>query len=272
MNYLVQSFTDALKALRNYKVFFGLLVVFQLIFFVALGYIFLHFQLKMIENYQQIATPLEGIDSTTQPDAELMKTIGAMYGHYQQLLQDLRSLVLWFGVIFLVHGGIWVAQHQLLEQQVRHSSWKEMMIKILQQWLRMLVSSLVLLGPILAISYFMLRSMIFRQADIDAVTGTAKILGAVVLVMYYFLLVAFSLLDVEWRHFPLRFFKVAIQRIHKTIFPILIGLALVSLSLWLLYLSLIGEWPFGLILGATLVWVAVLVFSRLFLISTVKRL
>ncbi len=268
VNYLRQGFTDTLKAVWNRKLFFSLLVVFQLLFFVVLGYIFIHFQLRMIDNYQQIAAPLEEIDSNTKPDAELMQTIGAIYERYQQLMKDLRSLVWWLGVMFLVHGGIWAMHHQFLERY----SWKERMKRMIQQWLRMLVSSLALLGPILVVSYFILRDMIFKQADIDAVTSTAKILGAVAIVMYYFLLVAFSLLDVGWRQFPRRFFNLGIRKIHKTISVLLLNFAVVGLSLWLLYESLAQEWSFWAVFVATLVFVNVLVFSRLFLISMVKHL
>lgn len=269
MKYLYRGLQDAAKSIREHKILFIVLILLQIGLIAALAYITITYQVKILTTAQQIIEPLQNANydaESIQQGKEFMSQIAGIYQAYRTLIQQVLYLAAWWlGLFLIVNGALWVLSHQMREG----FSWK----KAGKQWIKYGVATLILLGPFLLVIYFILKGVMKAQVDPDKFGEMLKYLLYSFAIIYYLMANAFASLNAaSWKEFVRYFFTTAIRKIHRTLPVLIINLALLSGTVYLIYYFMEINPNFALMMAASAILMILLILTRLYWITCLREL
>lgn len=270
MNYLKKGFQETIKAIKKHKTLFLILFILQLVLLASFGTVGYVYQIKILENVQNIVVPLQEMQ-TDQASLEAGQLFGPeimeVYQSYQTLIKDIIYFLLWLAGLFLIlNGVVWILAHKLVG---RLKSWQART----QARLKFTAASVVIMGPLLVASYYIVRSLVGLEMDMESFSTAVKIISYVILAGYYLLLVSFAFIHLNsWKQFVKKFFKAGIVEIHLTVPVLVINFALIVGNVYLLYYLLTYHQSFALVILSTVLLVLILVLTKLFWISCLEEI
>ena len=278
MEYLKRGLNRSLDAIKKRKLLFTSICVLQIILFIGIVFLLLIFEVRILNDVKGIMEPLQDTGNQIQSVDDLqdsMKLFLPVIQSYKSLKTNILSLLGYLTLIFLVpQAWLWILTQQLFEN--KSTSLKTKLIIFGQQWLKYVLFSIVLFGPIFLGIYFMIKNVLtFGLESILVLKIPAIIITAG---LYYLLLISFAFLgDKSWKIFFNHFLKAAIKRIDLTLPILLINLIIVSLwgfllknMLYISDLEITGK--FFVTLLVILIFISSFVFTRLFWIATLREL
>ncbi len=269
-NYFAKGWSRSFQAIRQRKKLFLLLLIFQFVFLISLGTVAYIYQLRILENVQQIIVPLQAMP-TDQASLEAGQVFGPeiiqVYQGYQALIRDITHFLLWMAGLFLVvNGAVWIMSHHLLG---RLENWQERT----KARLKFTLAALTIMGPLLAAGYWLVRAAAGWEMEMDAFTSAVKIAICFLLGGYYLLLVSFAFINqASWKQFVRKSFKAAVARSYLTLPVLALNLTLIAGNVYLIYYLLTYLQNFHLVVLSTILLVLVAALSKLFWISCLAEI
>jgi hypothetical protein len=253
---------EAVKAVKRNKSLFIILILLQIAFIVSVSFIGIEYQLKIYENAREIIEPLQAVDYNAtaieegQPFMDdMMKEMISMTRNYQEMVKNIFKMILLLLTCFLIFNGLsWSLVNYLLKRN-----------NIIKYWGKFVLVSLVFLVPSSLISYFILKNLLSAEAGLS--NAGIKIVGWIFLIVSYFLLVGFCLVEEKLKDLFKKIFLVGVKKAHWVLLALLCYLSCILLSLVLIYFSI--NTILLTILGLLLL-IIVLVLGKLFLAGVVK--
>ncbi|MDO8656316.1 MAG: hypothetical protein Q7K45_03680 [Nanoarchaeota archaeon] len=269
MKYLYRGLQNIGKSIREHKLLFILLILLQIGFLVALAYITITYQVKILNTAQEIILPLQNANydpESIEQGKEFISEIAGIYQAYQALIQQIVRLALWWlGLFIVVNGVLWILSHQIMEKK----SWKNLG----KQWIKYAVATIVLLGPFLLVIYFLLKLIVRAQIDPDKFGQMLTYLMYSFGLMYYLMINAFASIQISsWKECVKHFFTTAIKKIHYTLPVLTINLALLSSTGYLIYYFMELNQNFALMMISSGIFIVLIVLTRLYWISCLREL
>ena len=271
--YLKAGLQHLWSSILRHKILFLILIALQfgLIFF-TLSQILIPSLVEVAEKVDTITTGLETakLDAgQIQAGEPFLEDIVLIQTAYAGIMSSLQKLLLLLLLCFVLGNSLlWIISHYLLHPPV--GSWKSRGQSLLQFWLKYCAASAIVFVPFMALVFFVLRSFILAQGDVTFFEQLIKGTGYVTLILYYFLLVAFSGLHTSWKEFGPRVLTLSIRSSIKTLLLFSIGMTLLAAVGYGLYLLVEKEASFALVLLATVLFMLLLVCNRLYWIATLE--
>ena len=255
--YLKRGLQQTFQAIRKHKVIFVLLIVLQLLFLIILSYLIIDYQVKILEDAQEITQAVQNANynpDSIQAGEPFLKDIFVVYNNYDSMMDNIGQFILWLFFLFILFNGlIWVGAHYLFKKT-----------KVIKEALKFLVSTVVLLGPLLIIFYIILKKYI------NVLSSSWWILLTLFIIAYYLLLVSFAFLNLKsWKQFVKKIFVVGIKKIHLILLVLITNLVLISLSIALIYVTF-NQIYISMI--TILLFVITLILTRIFWIACLKNI
>lgn len=270
MNYLKKGLSGSLKAIRERKRLFVLLVILQLIFVVLVIGLSIYFQVKIFADAQGIIEPLQnanyGADSIEagEPFTEDMVNIYNSYTSMKHNIIVFLSLLM--GLYLVLNGSIWILTHGLL-RNINLKDYK----KIFGAWLKFTASILLIMGPFLLVSYYLLISLLKVEA-VESFSSAVNILMYVLLAIYYLILASFVFIHKRsWKSFAVTAFNTSIKNIFRSLSVLFVNLAALFASGYLVYFTVNGDESFSLLVLSSILFILSLVVTRIFWIASLKE-
>jgi len=254
-------------------VLFIILVLLQVLFVVSSLTLGVHYLLKILENVQGIAGPLEEANYDAQKIEQgeaFTPDYAAIYNSYQALLKNAFSFLLWMSAIFLaLNGSMWLLSHWMLQEA---KEWRVKRKEGAQFLLKAWISALVLLGSFMVVSYFVLLYFIRISPSFNNIIGVLKALLGVFVIIHYFFVVALAVapfspwkLISTWMHTSVRNFR-------KTAPLYLIVAAALLASFVALYQAIQYGQSVILLLALGLLSIVLVTVSRIFWIAGIQEI
>lgn len=269
MKCLQEGLKQVGRSIQQHKILFVLLILLQIIFIVTLVYVTITYQVKILNTAQLIIEPLQNANydaESIQQGQEFISQISGIYQAYWSLIQQVTLLAAWWlGLFLVVNGALWVLSHQMLEK----SSWRNTG----KRWIRYATATLVLLGPFLLAIYFMLKMAIRAQIDPDKFGQMLMYLLYSLGIIYYLMINAFASLNAAtWKEFAQHFGATAIRKIHRTLPVLIINLALLSGTAYLIYYFMELNQNFALMMISSGILIFLIVLTRLYWIACLQEI
>ncbi|MBI2665718.1 hypothetical protein HYX12_03800 [Candidatus Woesearchaeota archaeon] len=272
---VIKGFHHSLKIISINKFLFFILLILQTVLLFSVIYIGLTYQVRLINDVQNIMTPLQEANynpsQIEQGEAflkDVHKELLRMQKSYTSLKENILYFSLWIGGIFLIiYGGIWTLTHYIIRkgELMKNIIW----LDFLHQWLKFLASSALLYGIFFTSSYFFLKSLVLQGVDVSSFGQISRWLLFVFIAIYYLHFVSLSVSESKsWKYFLKRWFVCGIKKAHLTLPILLISLSMITASIYLVYLSLASENFFLMLLSAFL-FIFLMVFARIYAVVSV---
>ncbi len=299
MVYIKKGLKRTLCSIRAHKLMFILLIILQVIFLVAFFSISINYNIKILnDNLQilnhtnEITAPLQNLNynlNSAEDARPLMKQMLSVYKNYRSMIKNVIYYLLWLtGLFMIINGTLWVLTHQLLRDgQTKDSQIKDNQTKkgkegelgklgldreLIQKGLKFVILTLILFGPIMIFIYYILSSLLKLEILISSFTNMIKIMSYLFLILYYFFLVGSAFVNVKsWKKFLKIFYIIAIKKIHWILPVLLTNLALISLSLYLVYVF-IDPKTFIPMIFFSIIFILILVLTRIFWVACLQEL
>jgi hypothetical protein len=251
------SLRESGRAITNNKRLFILMLVMQCFFLIAFFAIFITYQLLLFQNLEHITNGIQDIAIEGQPQfADLTDTFAAINAQYEQLIMNVIALFSWLLVTFLIGNGIvWSISHVIISRRT-----------FVSYFLRFCTISLAAVILIVIIGYPVVQKVMVRP---ELVSLMMKILPPAVLVITYFLVVSFTLLNLPLKSYPRQLWKAAVQRIYYFL-PLIAAFSALHVGIVMVtYHYVMTFW--GLLLSVIFLTVALSV-SKIYLIAFSRRI
>lgn len=268
MNYINTGLKKTLNAIKKNKGLFLIIVLLQIIFVTSLVLVGTNYQGKILENAQKIIEPLQN----SNLDAESIKAgnpftteIALVYENYNSMMKNITILMGWLLVILgLLNGLIWILSHQLLKKRNLKGH--------LKIWLKLIISSTIIMGVFISISYAILISILRIDPPLNSLLFVIQVLSYIFILFYYFQLISFALVDLPWKLFVKKWFLISIKKVHQSLLILLINLVLIFLTVLSIYFTVNYEKSVTLLLFTGILFVGILVLTRIFWIASIQAL
>ncbi len=274
MSYLQRGLSKTFSSIKRHKGLFGLITLLQIIFVVSSLWLGAQYLIKILENTQGIIGPLENANYDSQmiekgepftPDYALI------YHSYQSMLKNITVFASWLALLFLVfNGSIWLLSHWMMQDE---RSWKTRAKEGAHFFLKAWASTLLLLGPFIAISYYVLLHFIRISDTFSRIAVILKSLLIALFVLYYFLLVALAIAPhCSWKGFFSAWIRLSIINFRKTVTLFFSMMIVLLMVLAALYAAVEYEKSALLLLLLGSLSMLVLVVTRLFWIAGIQEI
>ncbi|MBI4983626.1 hypothetical protein HZC32_03205 [Candidatus Woesearchaeota archaeon] len=266
MNYLKEGLVNTLRAVKEHKRGFLWLIFLQIgVIFIVL-YLAATYPMKVLQDVDAVTQLLQ---DTNYNATSLL----SVYQQYLSMVRHITELVTWLmATLLFPQALLWIVTNQLMEKKSEPRSWKTGLRQAGKSWVKYLASVLVLLGIPTAIGYFMIKYVFTLQTE-DSIIMLAKVAMILLGVIYYLLIGAFTLMgSPSWRVFVSDFWNISIRRLHQLLLVMIINGILISGIILSIYLSMTNESLFLLTWFSSLLLIAALVLTRMFLTGCVQVL
>lgn len=274
MELLKNGFKKTLQAIKEHKRVFILLIVLQAIILALSGVVFINYQLKIFADIEGVTLPLAQAnynETSLQQGMPFLENVGSVMKSYNSMLRHFLEMVLWVAGIFIfINGGLWLLSHWMVE-----AADKKSLKKYFNQWLKFLAAFLVILLPFVILGYLLFKVFFTLELspDSDQFKVIFQVLPYLMMMAYYFLLVAFALVNINsWKEFVKKWFEVSVKKIYWTLIILLINLILILVGLGLISLAMSYESTQSLLFVLTPVFLLILVLTRIFWIVCLREL
>ncbi len=264
MNFLKRGFNTSTKAIKKHKLLFLSIIILQIILVTILSYVSLNYQLKIIEGAQGVIEPLNDANydqESLQAGQPFTEDIMQIYTGYKTMIRNVVEYILWLsGIFLLLNGLIWLLIYRLFGKK----GW-------LKQTTKYIVSSLVLTVPFFVVCYFILKTVLSLEIAIESFASIVQVMLIVFLVIYYFLLVGFSQLQIRsWNKFVKLYYSLGIKKIFYTLTVLVINWCFIALGGYFIYLTAMYEVHLVVMLLAMLFLIIILALSKIFWLATLN--
>ncbi|PIN75129.1 hypothetical protein COV17_04225 [Candidatus Woesearchaeota archaeon CG10_big_fil_rev_8_21_14_0_10_36_11] len=262
------------SVIANHKIFFVLLVVFQIFVLVSFMFVTVHYQIAMVTDARGIIETVQNANyeqTSLEAGQPFLQDISSVTTLYSSIKHNALLFGLWFVVIFLTFQAIvWLLSHILLQKTIHQkTSFKDTFQNIIRLWIKYAASSLIFFLLCFSMIYVFFGNILFR--DPASISGTISVAGVVVLVLYYILFVACTLISTSsWKTFARTLWVVAIKKIYITLPVMLITIGVLGLILYGTSLIMQMETYFSVVLLGIFMFILAVVISRLFIIALVQ--
>jgi len=264
MGILKKSLLDVFKVVKRNKLLFAALVIVQILFIVLVLFVGVKYQIKIYENVRGVMEPLQwaNYNATAIEEGQpfmkgMMKEMSLMTKSYKAMVKNIFTMIFWMlGFFLLFNGFIW----SMVNYMVKKGNFRK-------YWGRFALVSLVFLVPVSLVSYIILKSLV--GVDLAVFGWGVRVMSWIFLVVGYFMLIGFCLVDWKLKDLFKKIFVVGVRQVHWVLLSLLCVLGLVLLSLLFIYVSMNSLLLMTL---SGLVFVTVLVLGKLFLVLVVKEL
>lgn len=275
MNYLQESFQKALTAIRDHKVWFSGLLALQLIFLVSFLFLALIYQAQVLQQAQGVFQSVQGANfdpNALQEGQPFLENALALSQSYHDLLRNILEMGLVLAGLFLLLDGIlWISSHSLLQRE--KIAWKEKAKIWGKQWLKFMLSFVMVYGFIGGLGYVLFKLLIAQQVEVDFFGTIFKIIFYFFLTIQVLLLMAFALISApSWREFLRQLIMISIKKFHHTLLILIINAFLLGGDLYFIYWSMDTQQPFYLLALFSLLLVLLMVLTRLFWIAGIQEI
>lgn len=270
MNPLKRGFLETIKAIKENKLLFIILIFIQILFISSILFVGINYQLKLYENIKGITEPLESIDYGAMEKMgeeglnepllrEAMGKIMAVEKSYKEMTRTIWEMVFLMLGCFLAFNGLgWSLANYMVKKG-----------KLLFYWGKFVLVSLAFLGPAGLISYGILKSLM--GGDLEVFGWGFKGAGVLFLIAGYFMIIGFCLLNEKTGELFKKIFLIGIKKIHWVLLSGLLVLAGMGAGGGLAYWG-IGKDSLGLAVLGAVVLVLVWVMGKIFLTGVVNEL
>ena len=262
MNPLKGGFLETLKVIKKNKKTFFLLFILQLALLISISAVTVSYQIKITENARNIVEPLQQANYNEtlleqgqpfmQDMAKQMSSISENYSKMANNILKLFFLILGFFLVF--DGLLWSISNRLVKKK-----------RLTSYWIRFVGLTVIFIIPLLLVGFFWLKS--FMNLGTETLNLGTKTLNWVFLIVSYFLLIGYCLLEERFKIILKKMFLIGIKEIHWVMLSLLCILSAVLLSLLFIYFSIGNLW---LMVLSGILLLLILIVGKIFLINTVN--
>ncbi|PIZ50808.1 hypothetical protein COY27_05825 [Candidatus Woesearchaeota archaeon CG_4_10_14_0_2_um_filter_33_13] len=266
MRHLKRGLHLTLNAIKQHKSLFILMVILQLILLFSVTYISINYQIKIINNAQQIMEPLQSANfnvTSIQAGQPFTTEILEVYQGYKSMIKYIWQLIFWLSSLFILfNGALWIISQRMLG----YKNWKGQILKFL-------TTSIILIVPFFLAAYYLLKLFLGMELAAEIFSIILQVVIWAFFVLYFFIITAYAFIDAKsWKEFVKSIYKVGIRRIYFTLIVTLINLVLIFLGLLLIYYTANEETLLPLMVLAALLFVVVILLTRIFWIACLKEI
>jgi len=272
-NIILSSFKESFKAIKKNKMVFLVLFLLQLLFFSLIFFVNLYYQPKIMDSVINV------MDYVSKQNPEDGKNILGddplmIHRNYENMVYNLRLLAVWCFFIFVfVNGSIFYLISKLIYDKkfnfkICFEKYRENTKEFLTYLLKFGIACLIFFLLIFSFLYSTFKGSLFSMVNSLGSFNPASLLIAFALA--YFMYILFSLLYKVKKNTFKKLFKIGIKKAHIILLAYFINLVII-LILFLLITFLIEV---NLILITLVILLSILAFvwSKIFLVSVVKKL
>ena len=266
MNFLKRGFKASVKAIKQHKLLFVSIIILQVVLISLLSYVSLTYQLKIIEGAQEVIEPLNNANydqESLQAGQPFTKDIMQIYTGYKTMIRNVVEYILWLsGIFLLINGTIWLLIYKMFERK-----------NYLQQAVKYVSSSLMLMVPFFVVCYFILKAILSLEIAQESFASVVQVMSIVFLVIYYFLIVGFSQLHIKsWKSFSKSYFSLGIKRIFHTFTILAINWCFITLAGYFIYLTAMYEVHLFIMFLALMFLVIALSWTKIFWLASLNSI
>ncbi|MEK6809789.1 MAG: hypothetical protein AABY40_03880, partial [Nanoarchaeota archaeon] len=190
---------------------------------------------------------------------------------YRSMLRNVFAFLAWMAALFLLlNGCIWMLSHWILQE---NKPWRIKIKEGLQFLLKAWTAMFLILAPFKIASYYILLYFIRSSESFSSITFVLKILLAVFLAVYYFLLVALAVAPlISWKQFVLRWASIPVKKFQKTALLFVAVMAILLFVFGALYVGIEYYESVILLLVLGLLSLITLAITRIFWIAGVQQI
>ncbi|MBU0470029.1 MAG: hypothetical protein KKA62_01920 [Nanoarchaeota archaeon] len=274
MDYLKKGLSSTISSIQKHKVLFGAIVLVQVVFLVLFLFLAIFYQVKIVSNAKGIIDPLQSANydaDSIEQGKPFSDDLTSIFDSYQAMIKNIRNFVFLALLLFVFfNGALWISTHWLLEE--RKTSWKQRIRLSLKMWLKFLAAIAVFVLPFFMVAYYFLVFLLRWEISLTGYLTSLKVVAALSVIFYYFSIAAFALINYgSWKSFLSNLFKSSIKKVHRSLLVLIINLSLFSLSIYLIYLSVIFEASLFLLLILGFLFTVILVLTRIFWVASLNE-
>ena len=270
--YLQRGFKRTINAIRQHYALTLLLLAIQIILFIAMFYTALNFLPGMIDTVQAIAPAIQMINldpSAVQQGNPPVQDPVTLYKNIQQLIHDVIWLIVSLGVEFVFLGMIlWILSMNVIAHQ--HLSWKQRFITSGIHGIQYLSITFLFIVLLVGITWYWLKG-IMGENDPNQILILLRNLVIAKGVLYFLLMLGYGSLNKSWGSF-VRAWWISIKHFYKALPVLIIDLALIGSSGYLIYWAVSSAQSETLIFLLTFIPLIMMVITRLFWIACIGEI
>lgn len=256
--FLSKAFQKTVQAIRKNRLLFIVLFLSQAALFTVLAFIHLKYQLAIVENLRTVVTTLQTAnynETLIKTGTPFLENPQLVYQSYASIWLNLKYLLGFSFLAFLIFEGInWTISHCMLKKQ-----------NPIKTYIKFVITSLIYLAPSLLIVYLILKNS--WETNVQAAVNVSIV---ILIIVFYFMLISFSLLNNKIKNIFKITFKTGLKKIDYLIFTLIVGFTILSFFSALMYTS--TAWAFSLMIILIILFIIVLNIIRIFFISAIREL
>jgi hypothetical protein len=266
----LEALEKTVKAIKQKKILFSSLILLQIIFVSIFLFVSIDYQVRIFENLETVNMALDqaNFDSTSIEEGKPfledgLKVISAA----NTMKSDIFELIGVFIGLFLIFNGLIWSLTQRIFIKKKKTPIKVKVRFILSAWLKYLTSSIIIMGPVIVASYFILKFLLFSDSAVNTFTNLFRVFIYIIIIFYYFALSAYAFLATKsWKNFIKKFYYVSIKNIHWSLIALLINMTLILGALFLVYIVMNLE-ILTLMLITALLLIIIMLITKLYWIA-----
>lgn len=259
--FLKTSLKKTLKQIKKHKWLFLILFLTQLAFIIIFFLVQYRYQVAAVENYRDILLISQNVNyNTTQLQMGMPFTEDTvqLLNTWNLLKKNFTNLLIFSFLTFIVFNGFnWALTYYLTKKQ-----------NILKIWGKFAAFSAIFFFPYLFAIYLIFQSLLFY----DNPFASAQLIIFISAIFMYFALLSFSFLDLKFKTiFRKTFWETGLKKFYWVLLVYAIIIAILSLIIYLLYLSS-ASWPLAIVAFLMILLILALITLRLFLLNSFQEL
>ena len=270
---IFSSFKESFKTIKKNRMVFLVLFLLQLLFFSLMFFVNLYYQPKIMDS---VINVMDYVSKQNPADGEtiLGEDPLMIHNNYEEMVYNLSLLAVWCFFIFVfVNGSIFYLISKLIYDKnfnfkICFEKYKENTKEFFVYLLKFGIVCLIFFLLIFLFLYSTFKGSLFSMVNSIGSFNPASLLIAVVLA--YFMYISFSLLYKVKKNIFRKLFDVGAKKAHIILLTYFINLVII-LILFLL-ITLLIEANLILITLVILLSILAFVWSKIFLVSVVKKL
>jgi hypothetical protein len=254
----MKTVKQSFKNIAKHKTLFLVLFITQLLFLIALSFIFAKYTIAFLENANAIIEPLKESPLVQGNLAALYENPIETYEAYQQMIKNIAMLLtLSFVSYILINGVNWELSNMITGKKCRCIKYH---------------ATFALLTLIFVLPALLIINIFSRILFTVQLTSAILIIGLIVLLIaLYFMYVSFSLINkYKLKKLLKQTFKIGVKKF-KTLIPTYI-IMLIPQLIFLVLIYFLLEAHFLLLIGSTLLLVLSVNWARIYFLTTMKEI
>ncbi len=270
MRYLIKNAKSSWISIKQNKVLFLLVIFLEFVFLSSLLYVGISDHLKIIENAQNIIEPLSGANfdvNSIQSGEPFLEDFNSIEKSAQLMKKGLIKMLGKLFVLFIIFNGlIWTLINIIITNRIKFKSQ-------LQAWSKFLTSSTLCLGLLFIFIKIIIKSNFTMEFTEKNFKDTIILISLITIGIYYLLTVSFAFLNTkDWKEFLESILHTGFLKINKTGIVALINIAFISISIYLIYISINNLNYSWLLIPTIALFVFILAITKIYWIINLQHI